>query len=123
MYMYMAHEIPQNLIIDGLAISIMALGGIVTLISLCSCAKHRIKEEWVFDTEWDNDDELIPKIKNSLVLPPISVPDHITDPKDIAKYTWQKINQFAEQGNQAAIAIIEKPEVRLSLSLRNKKED
>ncbi len=120
----------------------MGIGTFVTIVAMIFCSKRNTSEIWeplntvvdqmVLDgnhyslpifTSREDKPLLKAPIKTSLELPLIDVPQDITDPKDIAHYAWKQINDFAKQGNKAAIAILEKPETRLSLSFRNKKED
>jgi len=104
---------------------VLILGGVAALGVMCYSFK-RIHDKW-----WESFQEKTidyPSSNTSLLnkqfeLPPIIVPDGIVDPKDIAKFTWKQIGIFAEQGNLAAKAIIEKPETRLTLSFKNKKTD
>ena len=115
----------QYIIIDILFIAVLGLGGVVAITTLC-CAKNYVSELLSYGPpHYVNDETHLLKapIRTTLDLPPIDIPQDITDPKDIAHYAWKKINGFAQEGNKAAIAILEKPETRLSLSFRNKKED
>lgn len=115
----------QYIIIDILFIAVLGLGGAVALTTLC-CAKNYVSELLTKGAAIDVEDKthlFKAPIMSTLHLPPIDVPQDITDPKDIAHFAWRKINEFAQQGNKAAVAILEKPETKLSLSFRNKKDD